>query len=98
MDKQLDTQHTFLYSKEAEIALTVARENHWHFSILQNAPMPTAPVYQGKWWYEPVTKTPVGMDRLYALKKAGVTWQGMMIGHEVHFVEVKPPPEPAPIS
>ena len=96
MNKPVSTQLAFYYSQTAEKAIELGRAHGWHFKVVGHAPAPTKPFYLGKWWYEPVTTTPKGMDRLYALQKAGIKWSGMMIGHELYFSEVEEPKPAAP--
>jgi hypothetical protein len=80
-----------IISPEAKKAINVGRAEHWRFRVTQKKP---------EWVYEEVDETNIGLDRIKALRAAGVGIKGVAIGNEapklVPAPKVEPRVEPKP--
>lgn len=71
-----------IISHTAKQAVDLGNRQHWRFRVIGQGEVPTEPSYRDQWWFEPVTETMHGKDRLDALRRAGVRFKGMLIAHE----------------
>jgi hypothetical protein len=62
-----------IISYEAKKAIEVGRANHWRFSVIEKAK---------EWVYEEVDEVSIGLDRINALRAAGIGIRGFVVAHE----------------
>lgn len=74
-------------SNEAKEVLTMAREKHWGVRIIGEGDMLTSHVHEDDWLYIPLEQDHSiipkrALDRLRAIKAAGIRTQGAIVAHE----------------
>ncbi len=75
-----------LISKDAKEAIDLAYRKHWRFEVRGVGEVPEEPLFKDGWWYEPASEStiPEGAQKvLKELKKAGISWKGVIEAREV---------------
>lgn len=73
-----------IISYQARQAIAIGRKNHWRFSVTEK---------RDEWVYETVEVPQVGLDRIDALRRAGVRINGFVVGHEAPRILTAPKEE-----
>ena len=93
-----------IQTTQSKQVLTLGREHHWRFRVVEDEGMITSPKIRNEWLYVPIFNNessinPRAMTRVSAIKEAGFTINGLIIAHEAPKLLCSPPkPEPEPIE
>jgi hypothetical protein len=79
-------QFQIINSRDTQLALEMADEEHWDFRVLGTEGMLDDPLYRDEWWFIPLDSEMIipqrALKRVEAIQNLGIRTQGLIVAHE----------------
>lgn len=90
--------NTSIQSTDTIDVMNLARQNHWQFCVKEQVGAIDKPHYSDGWWYIPVNEDEKiiqakAKTRIEAIKRYGIEYQELVMGHEAPKLLTAPPKE-----